>query len=208
MEKVEVLPLVLYKFKLPDNLLKFTLNKCNNDIPWNTISTRDNEPHYGSYYKGEKSSLHRLESWNPLTEWFQAQVDKVSSDLNYIDIERIKISQMWANRSTLYQWHHLHHHPNSVLSGILYVKGSSGKTLFSRKNNYDVSKKYPVFLPDNGSLIHKVEPEIGTALLFPSSLHHSVDENMNAEDRITVSFNTFFWGKIGGGLEELDVRFR
>ena len=56
-----------------------------------------------------------------------------------------------------------------------------------------MSKKYHVFLPDNGSLTHKAEPEIGTALLFPSSLYHSVDENMNAEDRITVSFNTFFW---------------
>jgi len=205
MEKVQVLPLTLYKFKLPDNLLNFTLNKCNN-IPWNTINSRDNKVFFGSYYKGEKSSLHRFKNWNLLTEWFQAKVDEVTIDLKYINIDKIKISQMWANKSTLHQWHHSHNHPNSILSGILYVNGTSGNTWFSRKNDYDVAKKYFVCLPNSGSLIYKVKPEIGTLLIFPSSLIHSVDENMNNEDRITVSFNTFFSGKIGSGLEELNIR--
>ena len=35
----------------------------------------------------------------------------------------------------------------------------------------------------------KVEPLEGNLLLFPSYLHHSVDENLSDEDRIVISFN-------------------
>jgi len=32
----------------------------------------------------------------------------------------------------------------------------------------------------------------GTLLMFPSYLEHSVDANVNAEERISVSFNVMF----------------
>jgi hypothetical protein len=35
-------------------------------------------------------------------------------------------------------------------------------------------------------------------IIFPSSMIHSVDENMNKEEsRITISFNSFFNGTVG-----------
>lgn len=206
MEKLDILPTTLYKFKLPDKLLEQTLNMCNN-IPWNEQETRGDKIYYGTSYTGESDSLHHAKGWTYLSEWFQKKVNEVKEDIKYTDMEDIRISQMWANRSTLLQWHHLHTHPNSVLSGILYIQGVSGKTWFVRKNNYDVSDKYMVLLPDDGTIIHKIEPEKGTLLIFPSSLAHSVDENKSPIDRITISFNTFFKGKFGKGLHSLNINF-
>ena len=37
--------------------------------------------------------------------------------------------------------------------------------------------------------ILKIKPEEGKLLLFPSYLHHSVEENLSDEDRIAISFN-------------------
>ena len=37
--------------------------------------------------------------------------------------------------------------------------------------------------------IVRIKPEEGNLLLFPSYLHHSVEENLSDEDRIVISFN-------------------
>ena len=37
--------------------------------------------------------------------------------------------------------------------------------------------------------IVRIKPEEGKLLLFPSYLHHSVEENVSDEDRIVISFN-------------------
>ena len=34
-----------------------------------------------------------------------------------------------------------------------------------------------------------VNPNEGDLLIFPSYLHHSVEENLSGEDRIVISFN-------------------
>jgi uncharacterized protein (TIGR02466 family) len=39
------------------------------------------------------------------------------------------------------------------------------------------------------SAIAKIRPEEGKLLLFPSYLHHGVDENLSEEERIVISFN-------------------
>ena len=35
----------------------------------------------------------------------------------------------------------------------------------------------------------KFEPEEGKLFIFPSYLHHAVEENLSTEDRIVISFN-------------------
>lgn len=93
---------------------------------------------------------------------------------------------------------------NSIISGIFYVTNSNANTWFSTPNiwttfngenydnlklNYDISKN---------RIIHKQQTIRGDLIIFPSSLYHSVDEHLIAEqDRYSMSFNTFPSGKIG-----------
>ena len=44
-------------------------------------------------------------------------------------------------------------------------------------------------LNDLSTNIVRIKPEEGKLLLFPSYLHHAVEENISDEDRIVISFN-------------------
>lgn len=202
MKKVKILPMDLYKFKLPEKLYDSVKARCN-QIPWSELDTRDNAPHFGKSYP-HQGGLHDKEDWKDLTRWSQRKVDEVVKDLSYTQMEYLKINLMWANKSEHLQWHHPHTHPNSILSGIIYIQGEVGSTWFSRSSDYDIRARYDVILPDP-QIIHKQKPENGTLLIFPSTLMHSVDENKSSQDRITMSFNTFFKGTIGTGLTELTI---
>jgi|DEB0MinimDraft_10_1074344.scaffolds.fasta_scaffold35042_3 uncharacterized protein (TIGR02466 family) len=206
MKRLNIMPTTLYKFKLNNNLLESTQTMCSN-LPWKTRACRQNQHYYGKSYPAFGNSLHKDKEWKKITDWCQKNIDKVVKDLNYKNMEEIKICLMWANKSETMQWHHPHKHPNSILSGILYIQGTSGETWFSRENEYAMCEQYDVIIPEKARIIHKVKPEPGTLIIFPSNLYHSVTENEGPEDRITISFNSFFRGKIGVDLTELNIDF-
>ena len=45
-----------------------------------------------------------------------------------------------------------------------------------------------------------LQPEIGTAIIFPSELMHSVEVNQSNEDRISIAFNLSVSYEYYGGL--------
>jgi hypothetical protein len=47
--------------------------------------------------------------------------------------------------------------------------------------------------------------DVGTLLLFPSQLEHSVPEVEGDKDRYSISFNTFFKGAIGNSKERTEL---
>jgi uncharacterized protein (TIGR02466 family) len=106
-------------------------------------------------------------------------------------------TESWLNKTEKGQSHHRHWHPNSVLSGIVYLStsGDSGKTRF-------VSSDYSTFeFEANEANIYNsktwtITPEVGKILIFPSSLEHMVDPYEGDEPRITLAFNTFVKGPI------------
>ena len=51
-------------------------------------------------------------------------------------------------------------------------------------------------MPDTGTI--NVESEKNQMVLFPSSMYHEAPTNVNDETRITLSFNTFIRGELGG----------
>ena len=160
----------------------------------------DNKPHFGKSTPGDKS-LHKNFNFNQHVKFIESCLDKVMEDLSFNYIEKLKISLMWANVNKTNQWHHGHKHPWSIVSGILYLQGNSGRTWFSRKNPYHISDMFPCYYEsEKAEIIHKHNPKPGTMLIFPSDLIHSVDENKEEQDRITMSFNTFPEGEAGNKL--------
>ena len=107
------------------------------------------------------------------------------------------------------QYHPLHNHPNSVLSGVLFLSGG-GKLPPIRFHRFN-----PLFplelnfteLNDFNATCRWFEPVYGQLILFPSSLLHDVTPNKTDSTRITLSFNTFVRGEIGnaGALTSLTI---
>ena len=109
------------------------------------------------------------------------------------------ITQSWINYTESDQFHHRHSHPNSLVSGILYISADKkvDSVLFYEPNPDGTIKlnvaKYNPF--NSSSCTFPVET--GNILLFKSTLNHGVNKKRGTNTRISLSFNVFIKGKIG-----------
>lgn len=109
----------------------------------------------------------------------------------------IFITESWLNKTENGQSHHRHWHPNSVISGIVYLEGdeTSGHTRFitSRYDQLEFEIENPNIYNSKSWSIQPIKNRI---LLFPSHIEHLVEEYQGVTSRITLSFNTFVRGTI------------
>jgi uncharacterized protein (TIGR02466 family) len=203
MKKLEILPSTLYEFDVPNDIYAKMLKNINDLDFQNEKNRGEGEIYYGVSTSGE-NSLHTNKKWFLIVDYINEQLKKVCEDVMYSKYaSELKVCLMWCNKSEYMQWHHAHSHPCSILSGIIYISGTSGSTWFSKENPYALPK---IFYPSKNidinnqyfESIYKHKPKKQTMIIFPSSMIHSVDENMNKEEsRITISFNSFFNGTVG-----------
>ena len=111
------------------------------------------------------------------------------------------ITQSWCNYTKEGQFHHKHAHPNSFISGVFYVQADKTKDkIYFYKEEYKQikipAKEYNLFNSESWWF------ETGTndLVIFPSNLTHMV-EKVVGKERISLSFNTFLKGYIGGDTE-------
>ena len=127
------------------------------------------------------------------------------------DIE-IYITQSWINFNQKDTSHHLHKHVNSIISSVLFIKGetcpiifyNSERNLFGNLLSHD---DFTTFNEDNTSQVY-FNNQNGQLFLFPSTLMHSVAKNKSDVERISLSFNTFIRGQLGGdrSLQILNIK--
>lgn len=107
----------------------------------------------------------------------------------------LSLQNCWINVNGMGHYNHSHVHPMSVLSGVFYVDAEKSSPLVFENINY-YSQFYLIdcldekFKNDFGVLLEaSYNPINGTILLFPSTLHHHVEQNMSVKNRISISFN-------------------
>ena len=111
---------------------------------------------------------------------------------------RLYITQSWSNYTSVGRFHHKHKHPNSIVSGVLYVNASE-----ELDKIYFYSDKEPMLdiTTDNWNLWNSMSWWLPVAtnnlILFPSTLTHKVEPVINIKERVSISFNTFVIGEIG-----------
>jgi uncharacterized protein (TIGR02466 family) len=118
--------------------------------------------------------------------------------------ENIKpyITQSWLNYTEVNQYHHKHDHPNSIVSGVLYINSNKNfdKIKFFKKEYRQIKfnvKEWNAF--NSETCFFNVES--GQIILFPSSLTHMVETKEGDNTRISLAFNVFVKGKIGSNIE-------
>ena len=109
----------------------------------------------------------------------------------------LRLTQSWLNYTKAGEFHHKHAHPNSFVSGVLYLKAARerDKIYFYRDGYQQI--KMPT---DNYNFYNSeswwFEVGAGDLMLFPSSLTHMV-ETVQGGERISLAFNTFPVGYVG-----------
>lgn len=132
-----------------------------------------------------------------------------------VDDFHLEITQSWLNFNESGTSHHRHSHPNSIVSGVLYLNSTpnTGRIFFHRTPNFNeiffpVEERKKEYNKFNFEYFY-INPENYDLILFPSSLEHSVDTNVSENDiRISLAFNTFYSGTLGSNhqLSELRVK--
>ena len=127
------------------------------------------------------------------------------------DIE-IYITQSWINFNQKDTSHHRHKHVNSIISSVLFIKGETCPIIFynSERNlfgNLLSDDDFTAPNEDNTSQVY-FKNQNGQLFLFPSTLMHSVAKNKSDVERISLSFNTFIRGQLGGDntLQILNIK--
>ena len=120
--------------------------------------------------------------------------------LEYKLAKKLKIAQMWININGANSYNVSHRHPNSILSGVLWIKQTPemGRFVFDNMDNGYRDAMLLTNTDVNHLLQYKMPPEYvpsynnGRIVIFPSGLTHRVEINETQENRYTLAFNIAF----------------
>jgi hypothetical protein len=115
----------------------------------------------------------------------------------YREDVNLQITQSWLNYTETKGYHHMHYHPNSIVSGVIYIKADEYLDQIEFQN--DTPHQWHIHNdkanPFNSNQYH-VPVGAGDCVLFPSLLYHGVPE-VQSDKRISLAFNSFWKGQIG-----------
>jgi len=121
------------------------------------------------------------------------ECQKTIYDQEHLDSEPV-LGNMWSNINPPGGMNRAHQHPNSLWSGVYYIKAPKNcgnlkiddprsVACMSRPRQKDGEKPARLFRETH------YEPIAGRCIMFPSWLMHCVDPNESNDIRISVSFN-------------------
>lgn len=105
-----------------------------------------------------------------------------------------KIANSWFNIQNEGSVLTMHRHPQSIISGALYINvDNKSSPLYFCNPNPLPEFAYVNNFTDHGHKLVKVTPENGTLVLFPSWLQHGSHYEQNqTQNRVVISFNTLY----------------
>ena len=144
-----------------------------------------------------------FEQSHPALQWLHQCINKSISD--YLSKSGVSVSiqwqlQGWANINRQGDYHALHNHPHSYLSGTYYVSMPDQPATAGQRDDLnpgDISFFDPRPQANMMAIAgdpqidpeHRVTPAPGLLLLWPSFVHHAVHPNCAEQARVSVSFN-------------------
>lgn len=136
-------------------------------------------------------------------------VDRYATEVWRAKDAKVRVTQSWMNYTKPGQWHHKHAHPNSLFSGVLYVKTDESRDkIFFHQDGYRQIK--PAYSEWNlyNSESWWLPVKSNSVVLFPSWFTHSVETVQDGPERMSLAFNTFPAERVGDNqnLTELIVK--
>jgi len=138
------------------------------------------------------TDMNRKEEYNVLTkELFAMQYEIFKKELL---AQKPVLGNMWANINYPGNFNRPHLHPNSLFSGVYWVKApekSGDLMLYEPRQGAQCTmpnRKEGKLPPELWREVHYT-PRAGTIVMFPAWLWHEVRPNQSNDTRISVSFN-------------------
>ena len=141
----------------------------------------------GNFYLEEESFAPFMERiWSHITDSIHNFSKEIELEYLMDHGHKLNLTNIWINVNQHGAFNHVHVHPGSLLSGVLWIKvpDNSGYLVLrdpQEMNNYCL-----------GQNAHPIIPKEGGMALFPAFIPHNVEINESDEERISISFNLDF----------------
>jgi len=189
-------PLYKETISISQDETDFIFNYRNIDVKnkpenYNTNS----QGNYGTY----KSTVLEIPELFNIKKQIENHITRYSNEVLglHLDYVRLNITQSWINYNDKDTSHHTHSHANSIVSGVIYITDNPADIIFYRSpRNTELEPPLKTLTLYNSDL-YSVSIDRNDIILFPSNIMHGVDTNKDDHVRISLSFNTFYKGKLG-----------
>ena len=159
-------------------------------IQWSQQDKGVSKTNAGGWHS--KTDMNTKKEYDPLTtELFNMQEEIYQKEkLNRKPV----LGNMWANINYPGCFNRPHIHPNSLFSGVYFIKTpqkSGNLMVYDPRPGIQMSmpsRKKEQLQPELWREVH-YEPKAGRCIMFPSWLWHEVKPNQSNDIRISVSFN-------------------
>ena len=142
----------------------------------------------------------------PLSNFIMESIEHFAKEILMYSYEKYTFSQSWISHKNPGQYHTMHTHPNSLISGVFYYGEDDPNipaiTFHKPTFGTNVSYLSPRYQSDRRKSEYawetfSVNYTPGLLLLFPSYILHSVPINKSNKVRKSLAFNVMSKGKIG-----------
>lgn len=146
-------------------------------------------------WHGSDTALHRREPFSRLNEPIFKALWTVGRTMGYAANSTIDITGMWANVLPTGGHNKFHSHPNSLWSGVFYVRADEGAGRIVFSDPRPAACALQAVVEDARDVPRECQPVVkysarpGRLILFPGFLGHEVEPNEGSSDRISLSFN-------------------
>jgi uncharacterized protein (TIGR02466 family) len=139
------------------------------------------------------NTLHERDQFAEFIQIVAQNVQEVAEFLHW-DLQKftLNVTTCWAIVNGKLASNSVHNHPNSILSGVYYLRAPEGcGGIYFCDPRPGAQMLVPPVTEFNLWTYPKVSYKAreGTMLLFPSWLLHGVEMNMSEEVRVSLSFN-------------------
>ncbi len=121
---------------------------------------------------------------------FQSFVNQYCAQIT--GLNQLKIGNFWFNINSKYDYNRTHDHQNSILSAVYYID-AKGDNIGSFVAERDDSAEFFLGTYKNispfTSTSFSIVPLTGFAFIMPSWVLHSVEQNFEDRDRISLAVN-------------------
>ena len=182
-------PTIIYIKDLP-NALQLNQYLEQKIIQWSQQDKGEQKTNAGGWHS--TTDMNKKEEYNPLTKELFNMQDEIYQK-EHLSLKPV-LGNMWANINYPGNFNRPHFHPNSLFSGVYFIKTpqKSGNFMIYEPRpgvQYTMPNRKEVKLPPELWREVQYEPVAGRCIMFPSWLWHEVKPNQSNDIRISVSFN-------------------
>ena len=182
-------PTIIYIKDIP-NALQLNQYLEQKIIQWSQQNKGVSKTNAGGWHS--ETDMNKREEYNPLTRELFNMQEEIYPKENLS--RKPACGNMWANINYPGCFNRPHIHPNSLFSGVYFVKtpqNSGNLMLYDPRSGVQMTmpnRKEGKLSPELWREVH-YEPKAGRCIMFPSWLWHEVKPNKSNDIRISVSFN-------------------